>query len=40
MSQHTPSDQDSPMGTIYLSVILLQVAVTIALWWFGRTFSR
>jgi len=28
------------MGTIYLSVILLQVVVTIALWWFGRTFSR
>jgi hypothetical protein len=40
MSQHIPSEQDSPMGTTYLFVVLIQVAVTIALWWFGRTFSR
>lgn len=40
MSQQTPSEQDAPMGTTYLFVILVQVAVITALWWFGRNFSQ
>jgi len=28
------------MRFIYVSVVGVQVAVTIALWWFGRVFSR
>jgi hypothetical protein len=40
MSQLTPSEQDVPMGNTYLFVILLEIAVIIALWWFGRTFSH
>ena len=41
MSQHVPTKGDeSQMGRTYALVVLCQVAVTIALWWFGRTFSR
>jgi hypothetical protein len=40
MSQPAPSEQDAPMGRTYLFVILIQIAVVIALWWFGQTFSR
>ena len=40
MSQPLPSDQDAPMGSTYLFVILVETAVIIALWWFGRTFSH
>jgi hypothetical protein len=40
MSQHAPAEQDAPMGTVYLFVILTQVVVLTALWWFERTFSR
>jgi hypothetical protein len=41
MSQHVPSRGDeSRMGRTYMLVILCQAAVTIALWWFGRMFSR
>jgi len=28
------------MLSTYVSVVGVQVAVTIALWWFGRVFSR
>jgi len=28
------------MRFIYVSVVGVQIAVTIALWWFGRVFSR
>ena len=40
MSQHPPAEQESRMGTTYLLVILIQIAVTIALWWLGRSFPR
>jgi len=41
MSQQTPeSADDRPMALVYISVLAVQVAVTIALWWFGRVFSR
>ena len=40
MSQYTPAEQDSPMGSTYLFVILVQIAVTAALWWMGRAFPR
>jgi hypothetical protein len=41
MSQQTPeSADDRPMASTYISVVTLQIAVTIALWWFGRVFSR
>ena len=41
MTQHVPTTGDeSRMGRTYTLVLLCQVAVTIALWWFGRTFSR
>jgi hypothetical protein len=31
---------DRSMTPTYISVVAIQVAVTIALWWFGRVFSR
>jgi hypothetical protein len=41
MSQHVPSPGDeSRMGSTYRLVILCEAAVIIALWWFGRVFSR
>jgi hypothetical protein len=41
MSQRTPSPGDeSRMGRTYALVLLWQAVVTIALWWFGRTFSH
>ena len=41
MSRHVPTTGDeSRMGRTYALVLVCQVAVTIALWWFGRTFSR
>jgi hypothetical protein len=41
MSQHVPTAGDeSQMGRTYVLVAICQVAVTIALWWFGRIFSR
>ncbi len=40
MSQRTPSPGDeSRMGRTYTLVLLWQAVVTIALWWFGRTFT-
>lgn len=33
-------DDDRAMGRTYLLVVLCQVAVTIALWWFGHAFSN
>jgi hypothetical protein len=41
MSPHVPSAGDeSRMGTTYVLVALCETAVIIALWWFGRVFSR
>lgn len=41
MSQRTPSPGDeSRMGRTYTLVLLWQVVVTIALWWFGRAFTH
>jgi hypothetical protein len=41
MSQHVPSAGDeSRMGRTYVLVMVCQAAVTIALWLFGRVFSR
>jgi len=41
MSQPVPaSGDDRSMLSTYISVVGVQVAVTIALWWFGRVFSR
>jgi len=40
MSQHPPAEQDSRMGSTYLFVIIVQVVVTIALWWLGQAFPR
>jgi hypothetical protein len=41
MSQHVSSPGDeSQKGRTYLLVVLCETAVIIALWWFGRVFSR
>jgi len=41
MSQHVPTAGDeSRMGRTYVLVALCEAAVILALWWFGRVFSR
>jgi hypothetical protein len=41
VSRHVPSAGDeSRMGITYVLVMVCQAAATVALWWFGRTFSR
>jgi hypothetical protein len=41
MPRHVPTTGDeSRMGRTYVLVIVCQAVVTIALWWFGRVFSR
>lgn len=41
MSQHVSSPGDeSQMGRTYWLVALCETAVIVALWWFGRIFSR
>jgi hypothetical protein len=41
MSQQIPAPAgDRPMMPTYVSVLAVQIAVTIALWWVGRVFSR
>lgn len=41
MSRRVPTAGDeSRMAVTYILVILCQIAVTVALWWFGRTFSH
>jgi hypothetical protein len=40
MSQHEATGDESRMGATYFFVILIQIAVTAALWWAGRVFSR
>jgi hypothetical protein len=40
MSPHVPGPGDeSAMGRTYAFVVLTQIVVTIALWWFARLFS-
>ena len=38
--QPSAAADDRPMTSIYISVVAVQIAVTIALWWFGRVFSH
>jgi hypothetical protein len=41
MSQHVPSAGDqSQMGRTYVLVAVCEAVVILALWWFGRVFSR
>jgi hypothetical protein len=34
-----PVERDTPMTAIYVQVLLVEAAIIVALWWFGRIFS-
>ena len=34
-----PVERDTPMTAIYVRVLLVEAAIIVALWWFGRIFS-
>jgi hypothetical protein len=34
-----PDGHDTPMTTTYTQVLVVEAAIILALWWFGRTFS-
>ena len=33
------AERDTPMTGVYVRVLLVEVAIIVALWWFGRMFS-
>jgi hypothetical protein len=36
---HQPPESDTPMTATYVRVIAVEIAIIIALWFFGRMFS-
>jgi hypothetical protein len=34
-----PAGHDTPMTATYIGVVIVEAAVIVALWWFGRMFS-
>ena len=38
-AQHEAPERDTPMTTTYVQVLVVQAAILVALWLFGRMFS-
>jgi hypothetical protein len=34
-----PAGHDTPMTATYIGVVIVEAALIVALWWFGRMFS-
>jgi hypothetical protein len=39
LKDQAPVDRDTPMTATYIQVLVVEAAIIIALWFFGRMFS-
>jgi len=39
MNDEPRRESDTPMTKTYVGVLVLEVVIVIALWWFGRAFA-